>query len=241
MACRPAPGTAGRAYRAQLVAMAWCTAIEPPDPAPEHALAQWLRVESIRLQKWMNGVGGPARLEHTHATLGEGRYAINAVGHFGFSVVGAVFLLGLFVPNLLWSRTARPAGYDPAGEPVTLRILERAGQALTTTAALIFRDTNLHPWSPWSWWFVAAATLMVAYEVCWVRYFTSERTLNDFYRSRFGVPVPLATLPVAAFLLLGAYGRILPLIVAVAVLGVGHIGIHLQHRRALLARAATTG
>lgn len=156
-----------------------------------------------------------------------------SVGQFGFSLVGAVFLLALFVPNLLWSRTAKPAGYDPSGEPRVLRVVERTGQVLTTTTALVFTDTNLGPWSPWSWWLVAAATLMVAYEVCWIRYFTSGRTMNDFYRSVLGLPVPLATLPVAAFLLLGIYGRLAPLVVAVAILGVGHIGIHLHHRRVL--------
>ncbi len=161
----------------------------------------------------------------------KGGNVIGAVGQFGFSVVGAVFLLALFVPNLLWSWKARPTGYEPDSEPAVLRVLERTGQVLTTTAALVFADTNLHAWSPWSWWFVASVTLMVAYEASWVRYFTSGRTLNDFYRSLLGVPVPLATLPVAAFLLLGVYGRVAPLIVAVAVLGVGHIGIHLHHRR----------
>lgn len=58
-------------------------------------------------------------------------------------------------------------------------------------------------------------------------------TMRDFYGSLLGIPLPLATLPVSAFVLLGVYGRLLPLIVAVAVLGVGHIGIHLQRARAL--------
>ncbi|MEV8515449.1 hypothetical protein [Dactylosporangium sp. NPDC051484] len=155
------------------------------------------------------------------------------MGQFGFSLVGAVFLLALFVPNLVWSRTAKPAGYDASGENRVLRIAERAGQALTTTTSLIFADTNPRHWSPWSWWLVAAAAAMVTYELSWVRYFRSRRTSHEFYRSLFGVPVPLAVLPIAAFLLLGIYGRLLPLIAATAVLGIGHIGVHLQHRRAL--------
>ncbi len=57
--------------------------------------------------------------------------------------------------------------------------------------------------------------------------------MRSFYGSLLGIPLPLATLPVAAFLLLGAYGRLLPLVLASAVLGIGHIGIHWQHRRAL--------
>ncbi|HEY7226213.1 MAG TPA: hypothetical protein VH561_21770 [Micromonosporaceae bacterium] len=155
------------------------------------------------------------------------------MGHLGFSVVGTAFLVALFVPNALWSVTAKPAGYDPGDESHVLRFLERAGQVLTATSAVIFTDTNLRVWSPWSWWLVAAVALMIVYEVCWLRYFLSARTVGDFYRSLLGVPVPLSTLPVAAFLLLGAYGRLLPLIGAVALLGVGHIGIHLGHRRSI--------
>jgi hypothetical protein len=154
------------------------------------------------------------------------------VGQFGFSYVGAIFLVALFVPNLVWARTAKPAAYDPGSESRPLRLLERVGQLLTVAAALLFTDTNLRAWSAWSWWLVAAVALLVGYEVGWARYFASARTTRDLYRSLAGVPVPLASLPVAAFLLLGVYGRLVPLVVATVVLGVGHIGIHLQHRSA---------
>lgn len=42
-----------------------------------------------------------------------------------------------------------------------------------------------------------------------------------------------ATLPVAAFFLLGVYGSVYLLMGSVVILGIGHIGIHLQHLRAL--------
>ena len=153
------------------------------------------------------------------------------MGRFGFSYVGTAFLLALFVPNVMWAVFAQPKGYDPSSENRMLRALERVGQVLTVTAAVLFADTNLRRWTPWSWWLVGAASLMVIYEVGWLRYFASTRTTWDFYRSLLGVPVPLAILPVAAFLLLGAYGHLLPLIAATVVLGIGHIGIHLQHKR----------
>ena len=38
-------------------------------------------------------------------------------------------------------------------------------------------------------------------------------------------------MPVAAFSLLGIYGRNPLMLLAVTVLGIGHIGIHLAHRR----------
>jgi hypothetical protein len=153
------------------------------------------------------------------------------VGHFGFSVVGAAFLAALFVPNALWARLGGPAADDVAAESGRLRVTERVGQVLTSVALVVFDDTNVQPWSPWSGWLIAAITLMIGYELGRARYFASARTARDFYRPLLGVPVPLATLPVVACVLLGLYGRLVPLIVATLILGVGHIGIHFQHDR----------
>lgn len=58
-------------------------------------------------------------------------------------------------------------------------------------------------------WLVFSFLLMLCYELYWLRYFRSEKTMADFYSSFLGVPV--------------------------AVLGVGHIGIHLMHRKESLA------
>ena len=54
--------------------------------------------------------------------------------------------------------------------------------------------------------------------------------MADFTASLLGVPVAGASLPVAAFFLLGVYGRVIWMLPGAAVLGVGHIGIHLCHR-----------
>ena len=102
---------------------------------------------------------------------------------------------------------------------------------LVSTVALIFADFNLRPWTAWSVWLVASFILMILYEVFWIRYFRSEKTMADFYSSLAGIPVAGATLPVAAFLLLGVYGRNIPMIVSTVILGIGHIGIHLAHEK----------
>ena len=73
--------------------------------------------------------------------------------------------------------------------------------------------------------------LMVLYELWWLRYFRSERTMADFTASLLGIPVAGASLPVAAFFLLGVYGRVIWMPLGAAALGIGHIGIHLCHRR----------
>lgn len=153
-----------------------------------------------------------------------------AVGHFGFSYVGLIFLLMLFIPNIIWARN-KPQGYTADGENRVLLAFERVGEVLVTACALIFDDFNFHGWSAWIWWLVASFALMVMYECWWVRYFRSERKLSDFYSGFCGVPLAGATLPVAAFLLLGVYGRVVWMVASAALLGIGHIGIHAGHKR----------
>lgn len=154
------------------------------------------------------------------------------LGTFGFSYTGCLFLVLLFIPNLVWMRR-KPQGYSDVGENQILLAFERAGQALTTCTALCFSDYDARSLSPWSGWLVAAALCMLLYECWWVRYFRGGHTLQDFYSSLFGIPVAGATLPVAAFFLLGVYGRVVWLMFSAVILGVGHIGIHLMHRRQL--------
>ena len=71
---------------------------------------------------------------------------------------------------------------------------------------------------------------MLLYEIYWIRYFRSAKTMQDFYSSLFGVPVAGATLPVVGFFLLALYGKNLFLLLSTIVLGIGHIGIHWMHR-----------
>ncbi len=149
------------------------------------------------------------------------------MGHFGFSYVGLIYLLMLFIPNIMWAKK-QPEGYNPSGENKILLVMERIGQALVTCCALMFSDSNIRAFTMWSLWLVASFILMLIYELYWVRYFNTP-TLDNFYRPFCGIPAPGATLPVLAFLLLGVYGKVIWMIVAVVLLGVGHIGIHLQH------------
>jgi hypothetical protein len=152
------------------------------------------------------------------------------MGHFGFSYIGLIYMLMLIIPNIIWSKNT-PQGYDPSGENRVLLVFERVGQMLCTAAVLVFSDLNPHGFSPWIAWLFASALLMLLYEGYWLRYFRGGKTLSDFYRPLLGIPLPGATLPVAAFLLLGIYGKLIWLIVSAVILGVGHIGIHIGHLR----------
>ncbi len=152
------------------------------------------------------------------------------LGHLGFSYVGCMYLLMLFIPNIFWTKY-KPVGYDNviSNENKVLLLLERVGQVLVTSVAVIFNDYDLKTFSIWSLWLAVSFILMIIYEIYWIRYFKSNHKLKDFYRSFLGIPVPGASLPVIAFLLLGIYGRVIWLIIAIIILGIGHIGIHLAH------------
>lgn len=152
--------------------------------------------------------------------------------HFGFSYMGLLFLLLLMIPNLAWTKN-KPKDYDhyAAGENKVLLCFERIGEVLVSCLALIFSDFNPRGLSAWEIWLMIACILMLLYEIYWIRYFRSEKTMADFYSSLLGVPVAGATLPVMAFLFLGIYGRNPLMITSVIVLGIGHIGIHLGHRK----------
>ncbi len=159
------------------------------------------------------------------------------LGHLGFSYVGLIYLLALMIPNILWMR--RTETHDSSGESKALLALERVGQVLCVVTLLIFSDTNPKQFDLWMLWLVASALLMVMYECYWIRYFRSERTVRDFYRPMLGIPVPGAALPSAAFLLLGVYGRLVGLIAAAVIFGVGHIGIHWGHVKDEMPRSSS--
>ena len=154
--------------------------------------------------------------------------------HFGFSYIGLLWLLMLFVPNIIWTKN-KPSGYEESvkKENKVLLLFEKIGQALVTVLVLIFSDFNivLSSRSVSSLIILGISfLLMVFHELYWIRYFKSERTMKDFYSSFLGVPVAGATLPVLAFFVLGIYGSNSLLMLAVTILGIGHIGIHLKHR-----------
>ena len=152
--------------------------------------------------------------------------------NLGFSYVGLIFLIMLFIPNIIWSKNL-PKDYDKyvKKENNVLLFFERVGEVLLTVLALIFTDTNINNISYWSIILLIAFLLMVLYEIYWIRYFRSNKTMKDMYSSILGIPVAGATLPVLAFLLLGIYSKNILIIISSIILGIGHIGIHLNHKK----------
>lgn len=152
--------------------------------------------------------------------------------NFGFSYIGLIFLAMLIVPNIIWTKN-KPVDYEKyvKNENKLLAALERTGEALVSCVSLIFSDFNINGVSTWSIWLLVSFLLMIMYEIYWIRYFRSSKTMKDFYRDLLGIPVAGASLPVAAFLLLGIYGKNIFLVISVVILGIGHIGIHLEHKK----------
>lgn len=78
----------------------------------------------------------------------------------GFSYVGVIYLIMVFLPNILWTKH-QPEGYQTyvKNERRFHLIMERTGEMLVTATAVIFSDFNLRKWTAWSWWLVVSLFL----------------------------------------------------------------------------------
>lgn len=152
--------------------------------------------------------------------------------HFGFSYISLIFLLMLMIPNIIWSQN-KPKDYDKyvKNENKALLLFERIGEMLVTCISLIFSNFNINKISNWSIILLFAFILMILYEMHWIRYFKSNKTMKNMYSSLLGIPVAGAILPVFAFFLLGIYDKNIFLVISTIILGIGHIGIHLNHQK----------
>ena len=102
--------------------------------------------------------------------------------NFGFSYICLIFLLMLMLPNIVWSKN-KPKDYDKyvKNENKVLLLFERVGEISVTCLSLIFRDFNINEISGWTVILLIAFVLMVLYEVYWIRYFRSAKTMKDMY------------------------------------------------------------
>ena len=151
---------------------------------------------------------------------------------FGFSYIGLIWLIMILIPNFIWIKN-KPNDYEKyvVNENKLLLVLEKAGAAIVTCVALMFSDFNFKGWNFWCAVLIMSFLCMVLCEIFWVRYFKSEKTMKDFYSNLLGIPVAGATLPVIAFFLLGIYGGNGLMLFGSIIFGIGHIGIHLAHRK----------
>lgn len=78
---------------------------------------------------------------------------------------------------------------------------------------------------------IVSIICMILYKCFWIQYFRNQNFLEEFYKPFLNIPVPGALLPVISFFLLGLYQQHYLLIGSSIILGIDHIGIHLQHLR----------
>ena len=144
----------------------------------------------------------------------------------GFSALGLALSLVIFVPSLLLLRFPPRPGLPTGVVPRALEMLERAGQALCVTVPAITVGSSVR----W-WWLVPVVVFVAAYWILWGRFFVTGRPLSSLFGPVWGVPVPMALLPVAAFLA-GAVWLANPWVaLSAAVLAAGHIPSSLIMRR----------
>lgn len=143
-------------------------------------------------------------------------------------MIGVIFLAMLLIPNIIWSFN-KPKDYDRyvKNENRILLAFERIGQILVIVFSLFFNNYN----NDLVLTLIIAVVLMVLYEMYWLRYFRSDRQMSDMYSDFLKIPLAGATIPVLAFFFLGIYGQNIFLIISVIVLAIGHIGIHLNHKK----------
>jgi len=112
----------------------------------------------------------------------------------GFSYIGLIWLVMLFIPNFIRMKN-KPKDYEEYAkkENKVLLAFERVGQFIVTPAALIFANFNIHKFTFWSVVLLISFICMVIFEIFWIRYFRSEKTMKDFYRNMFGIAVPGAS------------------------------------------------
>lgn len=157
---------------------------------------------------------------------------------FGFGYVGLIFLLMLFIPNIVWTKF-KPLGYENyvQNENKVLGVFEKIGEVGATVLLLFFKDCNFRFYqgktdlivSFLDFEIILVFVLMIFYEIYWIRYFRSARTMKDFYRGIAGIPLAGAVIPVLSLFILGIYSRNIAIIVVSVFLGIGHIGIHYGH------------
>lgn len=147
--------------------------------------------------------------------------------NFEFSFIGLLYLLMLYVPNIIWTKF-QPIDYEKysKNENKILLALERIGEVLVTIFAL-FCGAKFSL----SLLLAISFILMIVYELYWFKYFKSNHAMKDMYADFLKIPLPGATLPVLAFFFLGIYSKSIFLIISVLILAIGHIGIHYNHKK----------
>lgn len=145
----------------------------------------------------------------------------------GFSWIGLAVSAAVLLPNLLLIVLPPPSRIPEAHVPAYLAWTERLGQMLCLSVPAITAAGQITPL-----WSVLLALSVLGYWLLWARY-VRQRTPAALFGGLWGVPVPMAILPVAAFMFAALLLGNLWIGVSAAVLASGHIPVSLRRARAL--------
>jgi len=136
----------------------------------------------------------------------------------GFSPLGLLVSALVLAPNLLLLRFPPRPALPSIRVPWPIAWAERAGQALCLVVPAITEP------GPITWgWSVLVAAAIAAYLSLWGRYLATGRRPAALFGPALRIPVPMAVLPVVAFLATAAWLSNPWIALAAVVLAVGHI------------------
>lgn len=139
----------------------------------------------------------------------------------GFSFIGLLIAIFIFFPNILFvifPPKNIPDNLKDAGYIFTL--LERIGQVgclvILTMSNDNFKNISINIW------FVLMAICIIFYYGLWIRYVIKGHEFSLAFKPLMFIPIPMAVFPVFAFGFAALWGKSIYLIVAVAILAIGH-------------------
>ncbi|MHB8063844.1 MAG: hypothetical protein ACYDG2_14625 [Ruminiclostridium sp.] len=139
----------------------------------------------------------------------------------GFSIIGLLIAVFIFLPNLLFMI------YPPKNVPDELKdagiiftVLERIGQVACLVILVISRDSykNVNI----DIWFILMVLCVILYYSLWVRYVVKGHDLSLAFKPLIFIPIPMAIFPVLAFGFAALWGKSISLVIAVVLLAIGH-------------------
>ena len=138
----------------------------------------------------------------------------------GFSLAGLLISLALLAPSLLFARDLREHAGVPGRVPPVLGLIERVGQVGCLVLAPLSGGAGRG-----AAWGVVVGVLVAGYYALWARYLAGGRRVEALYAPLGPVPVPMALLPVLAFLTTAYWVGSWPLALAAVVLAAGHLPV----------------
>lgn len=150
--------------------------------------------------------------------------------------MGWLIPLSVLLPNVLMVRfppTERPE--DASGVNRWLEALERIGRAGVFVIPCLYRIRVQDAMAVVS--LVAMTLALVCYYLGWLRYMQRGRRYALLFAPMWGIPLPMAVMPVITFGAAAALLRSWPLAAAMVVFAIGHLAVSEHERRRIASLA----